>query len=73
MQASSRPMPSAAAFEIRFEPLRQGGTAMAFPCDSAGQVDLDTMSERMRNDYFFARGMIGREYAMPQVAPRALH
>ncbi|MEJ8822174.1 hypothetical protein WKW80_08985 [Variovorax humicola] len=69
----SCPMQPAAAFEIRFESLVHGGVAMTFPCDSEGQVDLDAMSERTRNDYFFARGMIGRQYAMPQVVRRELH
>ncbi len=40
---------------------------MAFPCDSCGVVSLDALSEKARNNYLFARGMVGREYAMPLV------
>lgn len=60
---------SAAAFELRFQSLFQLGRALAFPCDREGHVDLDRFSERVRNNYLFARAMIGREYAWPQVTP----
>ena len=62
-----------AAFEVRFQSLFHEGRAMAFPCDSKGLVDLDAMSERARINYLFARGMIGREYAMPLVQVCELH
>ena len=65
LQSSS--MQTAAAFEIRFQSLFQQGRALAFPCDRTGLVDLDAMSETARNNYLFARGMIGREYALPSV------
>ena len=54
-------------FEIRFQSLFREGRALAFPCDHDGHVDLDNVSERARNNYFFARAAIGREYAMPVV------
>ena len=60
---------SATGFELRFQSLFQIGRALAFPCDREGHVDLDRFSERSRNNYLFARAMIGREYAWPQVAP----
>jgi hypothetical protein len=56
-----------AGFEIRFQSLFREGRAMVFPCDSRGVVDLDAMSEKARTNYLFARGMVGREYAMPLV------
>ena len=65
MSHSASSMQTAAAFEIRFQSLFNQGRALAFPCDSAGMVNLDAMSEKARNNYLFARGMIGREYAMP--------
>ena len=61
-----------AAFEIRFQSLFDEGRALAFPCDARGQVDLDNVSERTRNNYLFARAMVGREYAMPQVLESSL-
>jgi hypothetical protein len=65
-------MQTAACFEIRFQSLFNEGRALAFPCDGAGHVDLDTISERTRNNYLFARAMVGREFAMPQVREAAL-
>jgi hypothetical protein len=62
---------SPAAFELRFQSLIQVGRALAFPCDREGHVDLDRFSERARNNYLFARAMMGREYAWPEVAPAA--
>lgn len=54
---------------IRFASLFREGYELAFPCDTAGHVDLDAMSERARENYFFARAMIGREFATPKVVP----
>ena len=64
---------NAEAFEIRFQSLFNQGRALAFPCDSTGMVNLDAMSEKARNNYLFARGMIGREFAMPFVQPLEPH
>jgi hypothetical protein len=73
MSHSASSMQTAAAFEIRFQSLFNQGRALAFPCDSTGMVNLDAMSEKARNNYLFARGMIGREYATPYVQPREPH
>ena len=54
-------------FEIRFSSLFHEGRALAFPCDANGHVDMDTMSERARNNYLFAHAMVGREFATPLV------
>jgi hypothetical protein len=54
-------------FEIRFESLFNSGRGLSFPCDAGGRVDIDTLSEHGRHNYFFARAMMGREYATPQV------
>jgi hypothetical protein len=55
-------------FELRFQSLYQLGRALAFPCDCEGNVDLDHFSERVGNNYLYARAMLGREYAWPRVA-----
>jgi len=60
-------------YELRFRSLFVEGRAYAFPCDHAGRVDLDALSERARNNYFYARSVIGREVSMPSVQPRDLH
>jgi hypothetical protein len=57
----------AAAFELRFQSLFHEGRALVFPCDRDGRVDLDSVSDRARNNYLFARAMVGREYAVPCV------
>jgi hypothetical protein len=54
-------------FEIRFRSLFNEGRGLAFPCDAGGQVDLDTLSERGRDNYLLARAMVGREYATPDI------
>ena len=61
------------AYELRFQSLFHAGRAMAFPCDAAGQVHLDSLSERTRNAYFYARTVIGREFASPAVQLSDLH
>jgi len=55
------------AFELRFQSLFHQGRAMAFPCDAEGHVDLDALSERARENYLYARAVVGREYAVPAV------
>lgn len=72
-QAASRPTPAPADYEIRFQSLFNEGRGMTFPCDREGHVDFDTLNERARNNYLFARAMIGREYAMPLVCASELH
>lgn len=59
------------SFEVRFDSLYLPGHALAFPCDAAGRVDLDTLSERARTNYLFARAMVGRENSLPHVVPHA--
>ena len=65
--------PTPAAYELRFTSLYDGGRALSFPCDSTGRVDLDAMSEQARNNYLFARAVIGRDFTFPAVRATALH
>lgn len=50
-------------FEVRFQSLFDAGRALSFPCDAQGHVDLDGLSERARHNYFYARAVVGREFA----------
>ena len=43
------------AFELRFNPLFADRHAFSFPCDATGHVDMDSMSERVRNSYLYVR------------------
>jgi hypothetical protein len=62
-----------ASFELRFVSLFDQGRALAFPCDATGQVDLDALDDRARSNYFYARTVVGREFARPAVQARTLH
>ena len=64
---------SSAGFELRFRSLFDEGRGYCFPCDRAGHVDLDALSDRARDNYFFAHSVIGRDVAMPCVQPCGLH
>ena len=55
----------AANFELRFQSLFNEGRALAFPCDATGQVNMDAMTDRARNNDLCARTTIGREYSTP--------
>jgi len=69
VQTSASTLPAAAIYQLRFQSLFNQGRAMAFPCDAAGHVDLDALSEVARENYFYARAVIGREYAVPAIVP----
>ncbi len=64
--------PDAARFELRFQSLFHEGRGYAFPCDADGHVDLDNLSPSLRTHYFFARTLIGRDFATPAVVGRTL-
>lgn len=64
---------TASGFRLCYRSLFGHGRGFAFPCDARGQVDLDTMSETARNNYFYARAMVGRELACPAVEADRLH
>ena len=52
---------------LRFKPLHHAGSGVAFPCNGAGQVPLDELSDRVRTEYLYARAVMGREYGRPLV------
>ena len=60
-------------FELRFRSLFNEGRALVFPCDAQGHVELDALSDRARQNYLYARAVVGREYATPAVLPSDLH
>ena len=65
-----KPIPSHrcnAAFEIRFASLFEPGRALSFPCDACGHVDIDALPAGVKNNYFFARAMVGKDFAAPCV------
>lgn len=54
-------------YQLCFRSLFNSGRGYSFPCDPRGEVILDALSERARNNYFYARAMVGRELAVPLV------
>ncbi len=58
---------SKCSHELRFASRYNPGRGFVVPCDEAGHVDMDSLTERLRNAYLGARAMIGREYLYPTV------
>ena len=59
---------AATPFLLRFHSLLHAGRALVFPCDEKGCVALDALSERQRENYLFARVVVGHEYSCPVVS-----
>jgi hypothetical protein len=57
------------SFELRFRSLFDSGRALAFACDAQGRIDLDRLSEKARDRYLYARALVGRDFATPEVTP----
>ena len=58
---------------LRFRSLFNEGRGYVFPCDAQGHVDMDSLGERLLNNYLYARSVIGREFATPAVQASATH
>jgi hypothetical protein len=72
MNATPTTSAERAQYELRFRSLFDEGRGYAFPCDARGQVDMDALSDRARNNYFYARTVVGRELSTPAVQLRTL-
>lgn len=69
--ASDTPVSAPVGHELRFMSLHHPGRGLAVPCDATGRVDMDRLSDRLRDAYLGARARMGRDFAYPVV--RALH
>lgn len=67
MNATQTTTSERSQYELRFRSLFDEGRGYAFPCDAGGHVDMDALSDRARNNYFYARTVVGREFATPAV------
>jgi len=67
MNASQMALRQSTSYELRFRSLFNAGRGYAFPCSAAGDVNMDTLSDRARNNYLYARIGIGREFSVPAV------
>ena len=73
MTTAAMPLAPLGRFELRFRSLFNEGRALVFPCDAQGHVELDALSDRARENYLYARAVVGREYAVPAVLRSDLH
>ena len=73
MNSSSLTVLQAALYELRFQSLFDAGRAYAFPCDASGHVDLDLLSDTARENYLYARAVVGRELCVPAVKVSTTH
>ena len=62
-----------ADYELRFQSLQGAGGAYVFPCDAAGHVDMDALTDTARENYLFARIVVGHDVAAPAVVVRTEH
>ena len=62
---------NAVRFELRFDSLFIEGRGLSFPCDAQGRVQLAALSARVRDNYLFARAVVGREFRTPAVRCRS--
>jgi hypothetical protein len=58
-------------YELRFQSLFNARCGFVFPCDAQGTVAIDELCDRRRDNYLYARAMVGRELATPTVLPVA--
>lgn len=65
--------PLSTGYELLFRPLTSARRAYVFPCDAAGHVDMDSLSERARDNYLYARAVMGMEVAWPDVRTTTSH
>lgn len=56
-------------YELLFRPLISAHRGYVFPCDADGHVDMDSLSERARDMYLYARAVMGMEVEWPDVRP----
>jgi len=62
-------IPSRSTHYLIFGSLFHSVPSMSFPCDCHGHVEIDGLSERARENYFFARTVVGCDFAVPVVMP----
>lgn len=60
-------VPMQAGYELCFHSLLATESALSFPCDAHGRVDMDALSDRARADYLYARTVIGRVFRPPAI------
>jgi hypothetical protein len=67
MSQSPHAAASRSRYELLFACLFKPGRGFAFPCDAEGNVALDDLCDSRRDNYFYARAVVGRELQFPMV------
>jgi hypothetical protein len=60
-------------YELHYARLLGVGRSFVFPCDASGNVELDSLTTRARENYLFARSMVGVEMSLPTVRAAPVH
>jgi len=50
-----------------FRSLAADTPSLVFPCDAGGHVDMDALSDAQRELYLYARTVVGRVFAYPEL------
>ena len=58
-----------AAYTLVYLSIRSG-VCFAFPCDKAGTVEMNGLSDRSRDNYLLARALVGRDFHSPTIVHR---
>lgn len=58
---------SGSSYWLKFESFAHPGRGFAFPCDAAGRVNLDSLSDTALRNYLYARAVVGRELDTPHI------
>lgn len=61
--------PAGPVYALWFHSLLDTEDTLSFPCDAAGRVDMDTLSDKARDDYLYARTVVGRVFRPPAIRP----
>ena len=67
MSRNPAPRTDVARFELRYRSLSIHRCGYAFPCDAKGRVDIDQLSDEARENYLYARAMVGLDLQHPEV------
>lgn len=60
-------VPAVSGYELCFHSLLATERGLSFPCDAAGRVDMDALTDKARDDYLYARTVVGRVFRPPSV------
>jgi hypothetical protein len=67
MQRNTSAAPVAFSHSLRYVPLVAGRRGYVFPCDPTGRVELDCLSDMDRNDFLYAKHLVGMAFGVPCV------